>query len=71
MITVAAAHLVGSVLIKTLGLSAYYDMPFIILMLWRVLNYAIVGALDGVLVQVIKSNKGISLQINRLKGEEK
>ena len=71
VITVAVAHLVGSVLIKTLGLSAYYDMPFIILMLWRVLNYAIVGALDGVLVHVIKRNKGISLQINRLKGEEK
>lgn len=71
IITVAVAHLVGSVLIKTLGLSAYYDMPFIILMLWRMLNYAIVGALDGVLVQVIKNNKGVKIQIDRLRGEEK
>lgn len=71
VITVATAHIIGSVLIKTLGLSAYYDMPFIILMLWRMLNYAIVGALDGVLVQVIKNNKGVKIQIDRLRGEEK
>jgi hypothetical protein len=71
VITVATAHIIGSVVIKTLGLSAYYDMPFIILMLWRLLNYAIVGALDGVLVQVIKNNKGVKIQIDRLRGEEK
>jgi ECF transporter S component (folate family) len=71
VITVATAHIIGSVVIKTLGLSAYYDMPFIILMLWRMLNYAIVGALDGVLVQVIKNNKGVKIQIDRLRGEEK
>lgn len=71
VITVAVAHLIGSVLIKTLGLSAYYDMPFILLMLWRLLNYAIVGTIDAVLVHIMMNNKGIRMQINRLKGEEK
>lgn len=70
-ITVAVAHLVGSVIIKTLGLSAYYDMPFGILLLWRILNYAIVGVLDGLTVRALLSNKGISMQIRTLKGENK
>ena len=71
VITVAAAHLIGSVIIKTLGLAAYYDMPFTLLLLWRLLNYAIVGALDGVTVQVLLNNKGIRMQINEMKGEDK
>ena len=65
-ITVAIAHLVGSVVIKTLGLSSYYDMPFIILLLWRVLNYLIVGALDGVVVHVLLGHREIDKQIKEL-----
>ena len=65
-ITVAVAHLIGSVLIKTVGLSSYYDMPFVILMLWRVLNYLIVGALDGIVVHILLSRKEIDKQIKEL-----
>ena len=65
-ITVAAAHLVGSVVIKTLGLAAYYDMPLVILMLWRALNYLIVGALDGVVVHVLLGHREIDRQIKEL-----
>jgi ECF transporter S component (folate family) len=65
-ITVAIAHLVGSVVIKTVGLSAYYDMPFVILLLWRVLNYLIVGTLDGVVVHILLSHKEIDKQIKEL-----
>ena len=65
-ITVAIAHLAGSVVIKTVGLSAYYDMPFIILLLWRVLNYLIVGALDGVVVHILFNHKAIDRQIKEL-----
>ena len=65
-ITVAASHLLGSVIIKTVGLSAYYDMPFIILMLWRALNYLIVGIIDGVIVHVLLKNPQIRLQIQEI-----
>lgn len=71
VITVTFAHLVGSVIIKTLGLAIYYDMPFEILLLWRLLNYAIVGALDGLAVHILLNNKGIRIQINGLKEKEK
>ena len=65
-ITVAIAHLIGSVVIKTVGLSSYYDMPLVILMLWRVLNYLIVGALDGIVVHILLSRKEIDKQIKEL-----
>lgn len=70
-LTVLAAHLVGSVVIKTVGLSAYYAMPFHILALWRILNYIIVGALDAVIVHILLSNKEIQLHISRLGGKKK
>ena len=65
-ITVAVAHLIGSVLIKTVGLSSYYDMPFVILMLWRALNYLIVGALDGIVVHILLGHRAIDKQIKEL-----
>ncbi len=70
-LTTAAAHLVGSVIIKTIGLSAYYDMPFAVLVLWRLLNYLIVGTLDGLIVHALMSHKGIRSQLSKLKGDAK
>lgn len=58
-ITVFLSHIIGSVVVKTFGLSQYYDMPFMILMLWRLLNYAIVGALEGGLLYILLRNKMI------------
>ncbi|MBQ8302485.1 MAG: folate family ECF transporter S component [Clostridia bacterium] len=70
-ITVILSHLVGSVVIKTLGLAAYYDMPLGILLLWRILNYLIVGLLDGAVIYVLMKNKGVELQLAKLKEAEK
>lgn len=70
-LTVALAHVIGSIIIKTAGLAAYYTIPFGILILWRLLNYLIVGVLDGIIVHILLNNKGVKLQILRLKGEEK
>ena len=68
-VSVFAAHFVGSVLIKTIGLSGFYAMPYLPLMLWRVLNYAIVGAIDGALVHILLNNKGIKMQIKDIGGK--
>ena len=56
-------HLVGSVVIKTFGLAVFYDMPFFILMLWRLLNYVIVGALEAILLFFLFKSKAINSQI--------
>lgn len=56
-LAVAAAHLVGSVIIKTFGLAQFYTLPFMELMLWRLLNYVIVGAAEGLLLVALLKNK--------------
>ena len=70
VITVAAAHIVGSIIIKTFGLASYYDIPFPVLLLWRILNYLIVGTLDGVILHILLNNKGIRMHIKEIGGKE-
>jgi ECF transporter S component (folate family) len=57
--TTAAAHLVGSVVVKTLGLAQYYTMPLLPLMGWRLLNYVIVGIAEAFALCLLLRNKGI------------
>ena len=64
--TVLLSHLIGSVVIKTFGLSAYYALPLWGLMLWRLLNYILVGGAEGVLLYLLVKNKMIAKQF-RLK----
>lgn len=65
-LSVAVAHIIGSLVIKTVGLAAYFSMPFFVLMLWRLLNYAIIGVLDGVLLWYLFKNKLILNQIKSI-----
>lgn len=65
--TVLAAHLVGSVLIKTFGLAVFYDMPFIILLLWRLLNYMIVGVAEGALLYYLLKNDAVRRRLENLR----
>ncbi len=65
--TVLLAHFVGSVLIKTVGLAAFYSYPLWELMLWRLLNYAVVGAAESVLLYVILKNRAIQNQIGMIR----
>ena len=61
------AHLVGSVLIKSVGLAAFYDMPLFALMLWRLLNYVIVGAIEAVLLVALLGNREVYRLISSIK----
>lgn len=71
IITVVLSHLFGSVLIKTFGLAVFYDMPLFILMLWRLLNYAIVSALEILLLCVLFKRDGIRQQIEKIRQKSK
>ena len=64
---VAISHLLGSVLVKTVGLSAFYDMPFGALLLWRLLNYAIVGTLEFTVLYFLTKNRAFVSMIGRVK----
>jgi ECF transporter S component (folate family) len=65
VISTAIGHLVGSVLIKTYGLAAFYSMPLWELMLWRLLNYAIVGVLEAVLIVILLSNRAVDRTLEK------
>ncbi len=57
LVSVLLAHLIGSVVVKTIGLSAFYAMDFYILMLWRALNYLLIGIAEAtVLFYLLKSS---------------
>ena len=60
-----SAHLCGSVLVKTLGLTLY-GYPYGITVLWRLLNYAIVGAVEIILLCFLLKSKQLLTQINKI-----
>ncbi len=65
-LSVASAHITGSVIVKTVGLAAYYSIPLPTLMLWRLLNYVIVGVLEYLILYYLLKNKLIKAQINSI-----
>ena len=65
-LTVFAAHFIGSVVIKSFGLSVFYDMPLVVLMLWRLLNYVIVGALEGFILYHVVKNRRIEIEVRKI-----
>lgn len=60
------AHAVGSVVIKTFGLASFYAMPYFALMLWRALNYLIVGAAESMALYCLFSSRGFTAEINKI-----
>ena len=71
VITVLSSHAVGSVVVKTVGLSAFYSMPLGILMLWRLLNYVIIGSLEIVILYFLLRNRSIEGYIKRFRRKKK
>ena len=69
LLTVLVAHTVGSVIIKSFGLAAWYfaqyNMPVYILMLWRALNYLAVGGVEYLILLFAVKNKAISAKMLR------
>ena len=69
-VSVAAAHVLGSVVIKSVGLSVFYSMPLGVLMLWRLLNYLLVGGAESLLLTFLLKNRGVRVAISSLVGEK-
>ena len=67
-LTVILTHFVASVLVKTFGLAQYYDMPFYVLLLWRLLNYAVVGVAEWLLLYTVLKNQSLRRRFEALGG---
>lgn len=70
----AAAHTVGSVLIKSAGLAAWYLAKYNIgyweLAAWRLLTYTLVGIAESVILILLLKNKEFQKQIERMRGKK-
>lgn len=67
----AAAHLIGSVGIKSLGLAAWYlsskNMGLRELMMWRLALYCVIGVAEFVLIKLLLSSRPVVRQIQKMK----
>lgn len=59
LIAVFGAHLIGSVILKTIGLLAFYDKGYTLLAAERAVNYLIVGTLEYLLISLLIKNRTI------------
>ena len=65
-LSVFTAHAVGSVLIKSLGLALFYSLPFGVTVLWRILNYVIVGTVEIFVLYTLLKSKLLLAQIDKI-----
>ena len=65
-VSVATAHLLGSVLLKSLGFYVYYGTPYLAVALERLGVYAIISVAEIIALCLIFSNKGIKMLTERL-----
>ncbi len=66
VLSVACAHLIGSVIIKSAGLSVFYGLPYFETVLWRILNYSIVGAIEAILLCLMLKSKQLLSVIHKI-----
>ena len=62
---VYTAHIVGSMMVKSLGLSIYFSTPMEVLLL-RVPIYLVVGALESTVILLLARNRLFTGELNRL-----
>ncbi len=65
ILAVAAAHIVGSMVVKSVGMAVYYATPLPAL-LWRVPIYIATGALEAPLLILLARSKVFMGELNRL-----
>ena len=61
ILSVAAAHLVGSVIVKSIGLFVYYDW----LVLWRIPTYAVIAFTEAMLICLMNKNTTFNALIKK------
>ena len=69
-LSVFAAHAIGSVLIKTAGLAAWYltnySLGYLQFLGWRALNYLIVGVAEGTVLYLLLRNRAFAKQMEEM-----
>ena len=61
--SVGVAHLCGSVIVKSIGLSLFYTTPLVTLMALRLLNYVPVALAEALVIFVLSRHPGLRREI--------
>ena len=64
---VGAAHVIGSMIIKSIGLRVYYGYP-VEWLLWRIPTYIGIGILEFYIIRLLMSNKAFAGQLEKVRG---
>jgi ECF transporter S component (folate family) len=64
-LSIAISHIVGSMIIKSIGLYIYFGTPIQVLA-WRVPTYIITGAVEFIIITLLLKNKEFSAQLNKI-----
>ena len=65
-LSVFSAHLLGSVIIKSIGLSLFYGTDLWTLIPYRALNYALITAIEYIIVYILLQNTEINARIRSI-----
>lgn len=69
-VSAVAAHLVGSVGIKTAGIAAWYmakyELGYFELTLWRLLNYTLIAVAEIAILYLLLRHRGFQRQMERM-----
>lgn len=65
-VPVMTAHALGSVLVKSIGLSHYTGVPFPVTLGWRALTYLCIGILEGGIILLLSKNKLFTGELTKL-----
>lgn len=66
-LSVAIAHIIGSIFIKSLGIHIVYGSPYSVLLCWRSVNYVIMTIIDTLVLYFLFKNKSFIKIVESLK----
>ena len=64
-LSIAVSHIIGSMIIKSVGLYIYFGTPIQVLA-WRIPTYIITGAFEFLIITLLLKNRGFSAQLNKI-----
>ena len=66
VLATAGAHIIGSVIVKSIGLAAFYSQPLPVVMLMRLGNYAIIAALEIIILYPLLKSQAVRKTVGAL-----
>ena len=68
-VSVISAHVLGSVVVKTIGLYVFYQMPFWATLGWRTVTYAIISILEIAILFAVLKSRTFTLQMKKIQSK--